>query len=79
MPGYLSRYIESAVIDDLKQKMAFIGGPRQSGKTTLAKKLCAAADFNVKKRYLNWDATEDRENIITETFPADPGLSLYAP
>ncbi len=76
MAEYLPRYIETGVTDDLKRKMVFIGGPRQSGKTTLAKNLCAAAGFDVKKRYLNWDATEDRENIITETFPADPGFLI---
>ena len=76
MAEYLPRYIETGVTDDLKRKMVFIGGPRQSGKTTLAKNLCAAAGFDVKKRYLNWDATEDRENIITETFPADPGILI---
>ena len=76
MAEYLPRYIETGVTDDLKRKMVFIGGPRQSGKTTLAKNLCAAAGFDVKKRYLNWDATEDRENILTETFPADPGILI---
>ena len=34
---YMNRYLESAVSDDLWRKMVFIGGPRQSGKTTLAK------------------------------------------
>jgi predicted AAA+ superfamily ATPase len=40
MVGYVSRYIEHPVIEDLKHKMVFIGGPRQTGKTTLAKHLC---------------------------------------
>jgi uncharacterized protein len=40
MPEYLSRYIETSVGSDLSRKMGFIGGPRQSGKTTLAKHLC---------------------------------------
>jgi predicted AAA+ superfamily ATPase len=70
---YLHRYIEKPVIDDLARKMVFIGGPRQAGKTTLAKHLCKSAGYDLKQRYLNWDATEDRENIIMERFPADPG------
>lgn len=70
---YLHRYIEKPVIDDLSRKMVFIGGPRQAGKTTLAKHLCKSAGYDLKQRYLNWDATEDRENIIMERFPADPG------
>lgn len=69
----MHRYIEKPVIDDLARKMVFIGGPRQAGKTTLAKHLCTSAGYDLKQRYLNWDATEDRENIIMERFPADPG------
>ena len=74
MPAYLSRYIENAVREDLSRKMVFIGGPRQSGKTTLAKHLCQQAGADPSERYLNWDAAEDRENIIRERFPAGPGL-----
>jgi len=40
MPKYLSRYIEMPVRSDLNRKMVFVAGPRQSGKTTLAKHLC---------------------------------------
>jgi predicted AAA+ superfamily ATPase len=76
MTEYMNRYIETGVIDDLKRKMVFIGGPRQSGKTTLAKHLCKIEGFDIGSRYLNWDATEDRENIITETFPAGAGLLI---
>jgi len=70
---YLHRYIEKDVSDDLTRKMVFVGGPRQTGKTTMAKRLCYEAGFDVKRRYLNWDAAEDRENIIIERFPTGPG------
>jgi predicted AAA+ superfamily ATPase len=73
---YLPRYIERDVTDDLKRKMVFVGGPRQSGKTTLAKRLCDEAGFATEKRYLNWDASEDRENIILERFPSGPGYLI---
>ena len=73
MPKYLSRYIETSVRSDLSRKMVFIGGPRQSGKTTLAKHLCEQKGFEVDKRYFNWDAAEDRENIMRERFPAGAG------
>lgn len=73
MGDYLHRYVERDVANDLKQKMVLVGGPRQSGKTTLAKRLCLAAGFDAKTRYLNWDAPEDRENIILEKFPAGSG------
>ena len=58
---------------DLSRKMVFIGGPRQSGKTTLAKHLCKQKGVEVDKRYFNWDAAEDRENIMRERFPAGAG------
>ena len=73
MSGYLKRYIEDTIIEDLKQKMVFISGPRQAGKTTLAKNLCSQAGFDLKERYMNWDALKDRENIILEMFPAGQG------
>ena len=73
MVDYLHRYVEKAVSDDVKRKMVFVAGPRQSGKTTMAKWLCDTAGFDVGKRYLNWDSPEDRENIIIERFPAGPG------
>ncbi len=76
MEGYIDRYIETPVSDDLKRKMVFIGGPRQSGKTTLAKRLCHKAGCSVEERYLNWDAAKDREQILLEQFPAAPGLLI---
>lgn len=74
MHEYINRYIEKAIIADLKQKMVFVGGPRQSGKTTLAKHLCAEAGVSVEERYLNWDAARDREQILMEQFPTAPGM-----
>jgi predicted AAA+ superfamily ATPase len=76
MQEYLERYIETPVIEDLKRKMVFIGGPRQSGKTTLAKHLCDQAGHSTEERYLNWDAAEDREQILLERFPTAPGLLI---
>ncbi|WDN89611.1 uncharacterized protein BuS5_02579 [Desulfosarcina sp. BuS5] len=74
MSDYINRYIEDAIIDDIQYKMVFVGGPRQAGKTTLAKHLCQTAGFDIQTRYLNWDAPKDRENIITESFPTGPGF-----
>ena len=76
MSKYISRYIENSVTEDVKRKMVFIGGPRQTGKTTLAKHLCERADGDIQTRYLNWDAAEDRENIIKERFPTGPGFLI---
>lgn len=76
MSKYIHRYIENEIKKDLSRKMVFIGGPRQSGKTTLAKFLCKSAGYSLKERYLNWDAAEDRENIIKEQFPAGRGILI---
>ncbi|MCD6585964.1 MAG: ATP-binding protein [Desulfobacteraceae bacterium] len=76
MTDYIYRYIEKSVTQDLKRKMVFIGGPRQSGKTTLAKQLCRAEGLDPGKRYLNWDALKDRESIMREQFPSGQGLLI---
>ena len=63
----MKRYLKKPVLEDLKQKMVFIGGPRQVGKTTLS------LDIAPKKHcYLNWDILEDREFILKQQFPTDP-------
>ena len=45
--------------------MVFVAGPRQVGKTTLAKTLTGA-----KAGYLNWDVAEHRERILRRELPA---------
>jgi predicted AAA+ superfamily ATPase len=45
--------------------MVFVAGPRQVGKTTLARRLSGAA-----AGYLNWDAPADRERILRGELPA---------
>ncbi len=37
MVKYIPRYLERGIKEDLQKKMVFIAGPRQCGKTTLAK------------------------------------------
>lgn len=59
------RYLSNQVVKDLKNKMVFLGGPRQMGKTTLSLSLFS------KKSYLNWDSIEDREKILNFTLPAE--------
>lgn len=58
------RYLTPQVKHDLQKKMVFIGGPRQVGKTTLAKSFLI--DDN---GYLNWDFAEHRELILARQFP----------
>ena len=58
------RYIEPFIIQDLKKKIVFLSGPRQIGKTTLAKLLIK----NQKGIYLNYDVTKDRKIIVEESW-----------
>ena len=63
----MRRYLEKQVRQDLMEKMVFVAGPRQVGKTTLARQI-----LGERPGYLNWDAAEDRERILKrELHPAD--------
>lgn len=59
----LHRDLKKQIQDDLKNKMVFLGGPRQVGKTTLAKSL------GTKASYLNWDIPTDRKRILKSELP----------
>ena len=60
----MKRYLAPQVSADLDQKMVFLGGPRQVGKTTLAKQL-----LGKQAGYLNWDIPKDREQILQRILP----------
>ena len=66
------RYIEPYVRDDLKKKMVFVGGPRQVGKTTMAKSILVQEDKG--GRYLNWDYDEDRQDILAQKWATEDRL-----
>jgi uncharacterized protein len=63
----LTRYLKSQIEKDLPQKMVFIGGPRQVGKTTLAKQFLSHSG-----NYLNWDVASHRERILKQELPVGP-------
>ena len=56
--------------------MVFIGGPRQTGKTTLVKQLLKTYKEDLNNKYLNWDSGHDREMIIRENFPKEKGFLI---
>ena len=60
----IARYLLRQVRKDLAQKMVFVAGPRQVGKTTLARSLNGGT-----AGYLNWDVTENRERILKGELP----------
>ena len=65
------RYLEPLIRDDLAEKMVFVAGPRQVGKTTVAQQILATAEAGV---YLNWDNRDDRRDIRAARWPGGPSL-----
>jgi hypothetical protein len=61
----LTRYLVPQFRRDLVRKMVFVAGPRQVGKTTLARHLPGG-----EAGYLNWDVAEHRERILRRELPA---------
>lgn len=68
------RYLSKFVVNDLEEKMVFVGGPRQVGKTTLAREL-VAKQFN-QAGYYNWDSKTDRRKIMQSNWPGDAELII---
>jgi hypothetical protein len=58
------RYLEPAVRQDLRRRMVFVAGPRQVGKTTLARRLVGR-----RAGYLSWDVPADRDRILRGELP----------
>lgn len=71
------RYLESFIAADLKEKMVFVGGPRQVGKTTLAKTIGEERYAAGTAAYLNWDDPLHRRRIKTEEFPSGAKLLIF--
>ncbi len=65
------RYLEKQVRADLKEKMVFVAGPRQVGKTFMARRIIGA-----KERYFNWDVPGHREAILRRELPQSGGIVL---
>ena len=70
----MDRKQKSLIIRDLKKKMVFISGPRQVGKTWLAKEL--AKEFS-SPIYLNWDELDHRQVIKNKSWPLKTNLLIF--
>ncbi|MCU0646262.1 MAG: ATP-binding protein [bacterium] len=69
------RHLTKNILHDLAEKMVFIGGARQIGKTTLAKELIAPhfKEF----AYFNWDVRSDRKKIMDSEYPGSAELLIF--
>ena len=61
----MKRYLSDTIRSDLGKKMVLLTGPRQVGKTTMAKKLMAGYR---RAQYLNWDVADDRRILFAQTW-----------
>lgn len=62
----MQRYLDTQVAADLARKMVILTGPRQVGKTTLARQFVALHSANSEAhpaQYFNWDVPEHRATV----------------
>lgn len=69
----LPRTITQLVAKDLTRKMVFIGGPRQVGKTTLARSLMQRE----RGQYFNWDSDEHRHDLLRKKWTSEDRLLVF--
>ena len=62
------RYIKNNITSDLKDRMVFIGGPRQVGKTTLSLTFLQKP-VESHPAYLNWDNISIRSSLLKGELP----------
>lgn len=67
----MQRYLFQHIISDLKEKMVLLTGPRQVGKTTLAKEIMGSY---LRPQYLNWDVTVDRRILMEQSWSSRADL-----
>ncbi|MBI3541198.1 MAG: ATP-binding protein [Deltaproteobacteria bacterium] len=65
------RYLTPFIAKDLSKKMVFMAGPRQVGKTTLAK---AFLKKHHSEAYFLWDNREDRQKLLKGQWPPNVDL-----
>ena len=68
------RYLDKPLLNDLKNRMIILSGPRQCGKTTFAKWLLKE---KLSGEYLNWDQLKDRKKIQRQEWNEDSNLLVF--
>ena len=67
----MDRYLENYIQKDLKRKIVLLTGPRQTGKTNLAKMLKENFD------YFNYDNAEHRLSLMEKTWDRSRDLVIF--
>lgn len=70
----MRRYLQDQILKDLSKKMVMVTGPRQVGKTFLARQIMAG--FKAPQ-YLNADSAEDRSVILGHGWPLNADLLVF--
>ena len=68
----MKRLISSCIYKDIAQKIVLILGPRQCGKTTLARSL-----YPDNCDYYNFDSLSDRETILAQAWDRQKKLIIF--
>jgi predicted AAA+ superfamily ATPase len=61
----MKRYLDESISRDLQRKLVLLTGPRQVGKTSLARMLM---DTHRESQYLNWDIANDRAILLRQSW-----------
>ncbi len=70
------RYIKNHVADDLNNRMVFVGGPRQVGKTTFALTFLPKP-VESHRAYLNWDDISTRSSLLKGELPSNEKCIVF--
>lgn len=70
----MERVQQQKIVHDLQKKMVFLSGPRQAGKTTLARAVSKQFSSSV---YLNYDSMEDRRILVKEAWLPSVELLIF--
>ena len=76
MSRYRKRYLDKNIKTFLKDRMVFVGGPRQVGKTSLCLQFLSPKHIS-NPGYLNWDDLKSRELIRKREFPVKAQALLF--
>jgi predicted AAA+ superfamily ATPase len=68
----VKRTLTDQIVKDLKEKMVFLSGPRQVGKTYLAQH-----ELVLPSQYLNWDYPLHRKKILARSWDMDKKLIVF--